>query len=104
MRKRKRGQDDEQQSGSSRKTRKARGDGGKGGRRQGKGGKGGGKGGSGLSYTRNGRQLCYGYENGTCNSEPCPNICALSKKPRLHVCSKCGNAHAPPRGAACMQR
>ena len=48
-----------------------------------------------------GVQICYGYNDGNCNARTCPQKCAKTGKPRLHICQKCRKPHAPPRGDQC---
>ena len=48
-------------------------------------------------------QECYNYQNGNGEGAVCPNKCARTGKPRLHICLKCRRAHSLPRGNDCRQ-
>ena len=47
---------------------------------------------------RGSTQTCYGYQDGSCEGNVCPNLCPRTGKPRLHVCLKCKRAPSLPRG------
>ena len=76
-------------------------------------GKGKGKGGKGKDKQVNPqnppgtrRTICVGYQGNAidqvqCKSSPCPTMCPVTRRPQLHVCSKCRKDHPPPRGASC---